>query len=82
MFVVNWQYIGKDNKLKSETLYEASTVRLKENPLDLEIITNGWGTFHVTPHHEFHQRVYVMNDTGKTVRTYEVGKLPSSDKES
>jgi len=88
MFTVNWQYIGEDNELKTETLYEASTVRVlsyttKHNtPLNIEIISLGWGTFHVTPHGEFHQRIYVMNDVGKTVRTYDVGKMSSNGGES
>ena len=77
MLTINWQHIGEEGKLNSETIYEVSTLRVTDYdkagcPSRIEIITIGWGSLLATPHLSDHQRIFVMNDAGKTAATYDV----------
>lgn len=85
MLTINWQHIA-DDKIHSETIYEVSTLRVTEydddgRPSRIEIITIGWGSLLVTPHAVLHQRIYVMNDAGKTFATYDVPSKPAANRD-
>lgn len=83
MLTINWQKLAED-KIDSEVIYEVSTLRVSEydkdgRPTRIEIITIGWGSMLVTPHISLHQRIYVMNDAGKTTATYDMPSSPAAN---
>lgn len=86
MLTINWQYLDAENKVDSETIYEISTIRVTKydetrRPSRIEVITIGWGSIAVVPHASLDQRIYVMNDSGKTVSTYDVPSRPAANED-
>jgi len=82
MLTIKWQHLAKENQIESEVVYEVSTVRVRDydehrRPTRVEIMTFGFGSLCIEPHIELHQKVYVVNDGGKTVASYDVASRPA-----
>lgn len=81
MLTVKCQTLLKDNHVISELIkFEVSRVHVREYtkewcPKVVEIVSSGWGTMHLQQLEAAHQRIYVVNDAGKTVATYDIPSL-------
>ena len=88
MLSLKWQYLTEDDKIQRENVYEITTVTAVEFDEHgfssrIEIISYSLGSFCATPHVALRQRLYVMNENGKTIANYSIqSKTAANGEES
>jgi len=84
MLSLKWQYLTEENVLQRENVYQISTINAvqfddKGFTSRIEIISYSLGSFCAIPHVALKQRLYVMNENGKTLSSYTMLPKPAAN---